>query len=498
MNTRLMVRMTLPVMAISVIPLAVGFVTAWHVSLLQKKISDVLALNVASMRAAEELEIGTREVQSQLDRFLLTGDHKALDVVPAMREETDHWLQEAERAGTTPREQELMIRVRKGYEHFYEEFDRSSRHASMEGFRADLHQLVEDLLTHEVLEPAQEYLDFNEEEIKCSSEDNQRMTGRMVSGLILLGVCGPIAGLLAGFGLARGVSRSLIRLSVPICDAAGKLNEIVGPITLSAGMGIEELEVLLRKIADQIGAVIERLQQSQREVLRAEQLAAVGQMAAGMAHELRNPLMAIKILVQAAGAQGHTPVLKGRDLWVLEEEITRLERSIQLFLDYARPPQPEKRAFEAQRVLAQIGALVSSRAEQQGVRIECRQPEAPLVIEADMGQFRQVLLNLLLNALDAVAEEGTVRVELEGEPGGWLTLRVADSGDGLPAHLGAQIFEPFISTKETGIGLGLSICKRIVEAHGGTITAANQPGGGALFTVSLPLSPVGEECLASS
>src|SRR5262249_16443557 len=329
MNTRLMLRMTLPVMAISIIPLAVGIVTAWHVTLLQKTISDVLALNVASLRAAEELEIGTREVQSQLDRFLLTGDRKALDVVPAMREETDHWRREAERAGTTPREKELMARVRQGYEHFYEEFDRSSRQASAGGFGADVRQLVEDVLTHDILEPAQEYLDYNEEEIEHSSEDNQRMTGRMVFGLVLLGVCGPIAGLLAGFGLARGVSRSLVRLSVPICDAAGKLNEVVGPITISAGLGIEELELLLRKIADQIGAVIERLQQSQREVLRAEQLAAVGQMAAGMAHELRNPLMAMKILVQAVGEQGRTPVLKGRDLLVLDEEITRLEHSIQ-------------------------------------------------------------------------------------------------------------------------------------------------------------------------
>src|SRR5262249_38347465 len=339
-------------------------------------------------------------------------------------------------------------------------FDRSSGQASAGGFGADVRQLVEDVLAHDILEPAQEYLDYNEEEIEHSSEDNQRMTGRMVFGLVLLGVCGPIAGLLAGFGLARGVSRSLVRLSVPICDAAGKLNEVVGPITISAGLGIEELELWLRKSADQGGAGIERWQKSQREVLRAEQLAAVGQMAAGMAHELRNPLMAMKILVQAVGEQGRTPVLKGRDLLVLDEEITRLEHSIQLFLDYARPPQPEKRAFEAQRVVGQIVALVSSRAEQQGVRIERHQPEEPLWMQADRGRFRQVLLNLLLNALDAVPSAGAVRVEREGGYDGWLVLRVADSGDGLPAHLGAQIFEPFVSTKETGIGLGLSICKR--------------------------------------
>jgi signal transduction histidine kinase len=104
-----------------------------------------------------------------------------------------------------------------------------------------------------------------------------------------------------------------------------------------------------------------------------------------------------------------------------------------------------------------------------------------------VGQVRQVVLNLLLNALDAVPQDGTIWLELRQENGKWLTLLVADTGGGLPAGLGAQIFEPFVSTKETGLGLGLSICKRIVEAHEGEIQAANRPEGGALFTVRFPM-----------
>jgi signal transduction histidine kinase len=209
-------------------------------------------------------------------------------------------------------------------------------------------------------------------------------------------------------------------------------------------------------------------------------------MAAGIAHELRNPLMPMKILVQSAADRQPSPGLDGRDLAVLEQEISRLERSIQMFLDFARPPQIEKRTFEARDVLEQIVQLLEARAERQGVRIERRFPDEPLLILADVGQFRQVVLNLLLNALDAVPQGGTIRLGLRKEGDKWLTLAVADTGCGLPASLGAEIFEPFVSTKETGLGLGLSICKRIVEAHEGEIQAANRPEGGAVFTVRLP------------
>ena len=177
---------------------------------------------------------------------------------------------------------------------------------------------------------------------------------------------------------------------------------------------------------------------------------------------------------------------------MLEEEITRLERSAETFLDFARPPEIERRTFDLRLLVGQVLDLVLPRAGREGVRISCESPEdQPITIRADMGQVRQVLLNLVLNALDAVPEGGSISVEIEtGEGGngrpGWVTVRVCDTGRGLPSELGSKIFEPFVSTKPTGIGLGLSICKRIVESHGGQIEAVNRPEGGAEFTIRLP------------
>src|SRR5579875_3144222 len=478
MKIRFFARMTWPILTLSLLTLGGGILAAWLVYHSQKDAFNVLARNAASMRAAEELVIALRDMRHELHLFLITKKRSHLDALPYR--EIDKWLKEAERMAVTEKGQQLIGRVRKGYDRFFTDFQTLRDSALDQEER--IRQLADKVLTSEILEPAQEYLDSNEDAIAARNEEYKLVTYRIVLGLVLLGICGAAS----GFGISWAISRSIVRLSVPIRDAAGKLNEIVGPITLSARWGLDELEGVLRTIAERIGAVVERLQQSEREARRAEHLAAVGQMAACIAHELRNPLMPIKILVQSAADRHPSPGLDGRDLAVLEQEISRLERSIQMFLDFARPPRIEKRMFAVREVLEQIVQLLQARAERQGVRIERRFPEEPLLLQADVGQFRQVVLNLLLNALDAVSRGGTIQLELHKESGNWLKFSVADSGCGLPPGLGAQIFEPFVSTKETGLGLGLSICKRIIEAHEGEIQAATRPEGGTVFTVRLP------------
>jgi two-component system sensor histidine kinase HydH len=492
MKARFFARMTWPILTLSALALAGGIAAAWEFYRSQRDAFDAQARNTRSMRAAEELVIALHTVQHKLHLFLITKKaqqrRRYLEAIPRLRQATEHgrgtdyWLEEMERTALAEKEQELMSRVKRGYEHFFTAFQGLLDEAA-EPDPSQVRALADNTLIPEILEPAQEYLDVNEKEIDADIKHNKSVTDRIVLGLILLGICG----LVSGFGISWAISRSIVRLSVPIRDAAGKLNEIVGPITLSSRWGLDELEGVLRTISERIGAVIDRLQQSEREARRAEHLAAVGQMAAGIAHELRNPLMPIKILVQSAADRRPSPGLDGRDLAVLEQEISRLERSIQTFLDFARPPRIEKRTFEAREVLDQIVQLLEARAERQGVRIERRFPDEPLSIQADLGQVRQVMLNLLLNALDAVPGGGTIWLELRKEKDKWLSLSVADTGCGLPADLGAQIFEPFVSTKETGLGLGLSICKRIVEAHEGDIGAENRPEGGAVFTVRLPM-----------
>jgi len=347
------------------------------------------------------------------------------------------------------------------------------------------------VLVHEFLDPAHEYLDLTEEEVNASIAKNQVLAERVVYALLLLGICGSAA----GFVFARGLSRSLVQLSVLIRDTAGRLKEGVGPVTFSGG-NLGELEDVLRLIADRVSAIVERLQQRERDFLLAEQLAAIGQLAAGMAHELRNPLTSMKLLVQGAQAGAgeadgtHGSGLSGVDLSVLEEEITRLEQLIHSFLDFARPPKLDLRVLDVRPLVEQSLAFLAGRAAVVAARIELVAPPAPARAAVDAGQFRQVVFNLVVNALEAQPAGGAITVTLEREAGGWLSLQVADRGRGLPPGLGERIFDPFTTTKETGLGLGLSICRRIATAHGGTLSAANRPGGGAVFTLRLPAAPV--------
>ncbi len=500
MKHGLLVRMTAPLVAVSILLLLVGTTTAWYVHRLQRNSADIVAVNVASIRAAEELEIGVREIRTQINNFLLTGDRQYLAAVSGQRQTTEFWLNRAVRLATTPREQELMAAVQDGHLRFFAEFDRLAASEISANTRADMQEFVESVLNDDILQPAHQYLDLNERMIEDSSRAGQALASRMVLGLLVLGTCGPMAGLLVGFVVARRVSRTLVELSVPVRDAAGRLSEVVGPITV-AGQKMEELPVLAQGLAAQVAAVVERLQQSQQEVLRSEQLAAVGQLAAGVAHELRNPLQSMQLLIQSAVAEGDAGCLQGRDLAVLQEAVDRVKRSVQVFLDFARPPALEKHLLDLGEILRQTAELVAGRARRQGVRLHCEIPAVPVVVEADPDQMRQLVLNLLLNALDALPERGDVSVRLGDSrrdaetatpaadseaPAAWVSLEVADDGCGLPAELGKRIFEPFVTTKDTGVGLGLAICRRIIEAHGGELQAADRSPRGAVFTVRLP------------
>ena len=322
--------------------------------------------------------------------------------------------------------------------------------------------------------------------LQQSADQHSQLLRRTTWGLVLVSGLGGIAGLFLGFGVSQGVSRSIRRLQVQVRDAAGKLDP-TSEIVLTGDGNVVALHDEMDSLSARIERFVAMLQQRDREVLRAEQLAALGQLAAGVAHEVRNPLTSIKLLVQAE-LEGSSPGgMATEDLKVIVSEVQRMERSLQSFLDYARPPRPERRQVDLETVVQNVMGLVRVRAERQRVQIQLVFPDPGVPISADVNQMQQVVLNLALNAIDAMPNGGRLTFATTRR-GDSAELTVTDTGPGISADMQDRLFQPFATNKETGLGLGLVITRRIVEAHGGSVSVEDTQSGGAVFRVSLPVA----------
>lgn len=464
-----------PMALISVGLLCLCVFTAVSLFHQQATLARDLRENVASRRVATEME------ECLLDLLALLNDH--VESVSALHERGRMHLAEMRRFADQPEEIALCDRLTRAFDHYLSVWKHlPGPHAPGhdEGVRE-----AKRILEWDLVKPCQEFEQYNGARIEESTKHHDRVLRQLAWGMAGIGTLGSIAGVLFGFGTARGVTQTIRRLRVEIRDAAGKLDPASPEVVLTEVGNFENLHEEIGRLAVQIEGVVQRLQQQEREILRAEQLAAVGQLAAGVGHEIRNPLTSIKLLVQAG--QEDAGGLATEDLRIIEGEIRRMELSLQTFLDFARPPKPDPRPADLREAVVSVIMLTRGRAEKQRVTVEFHAPPGPITLTADIERLKQVLVNLILNALDAMPTGGTIFVTIRVNPDRIL-VDVADTGPGIPAELKPKLFEPFMSTKDTGVGLGLVISKQFVEDHGGQLIVADRPGGGALFRASLPYS----------
>jgi signal transduction histidine kinase len=455
---------------------------ALYLSSLHLNASDVLSENVQSTQAAARLEITAKE----LLRLLRNGhaDAEAFTAQVQQQNQTAReLLREAEALANLERESALVRQVAGGLKQYLQDWNQRGMVPVPK--LGDYDVILAEHLERDVLAPCIDLRKYNMGEVEQSDRQNRALVTRLRWGLLAMGLGGPLGGLALGYAVARRLNHSIAQLSVRVRDAAGRLNRELGSVIVEETWGLAELHQHLQYVIKEIERVVDQLQRREHEVLRAEQLAAVGQVAAGVAHELRNPLTSIKLLVQTGLEGDPAPGLPPADLAVIEQEIRRMEQYLQTFLDFARPPGCVRRPTDLNGLVRRALALVEGRAKRQRITLAADLPDGPVCLALDPEQVHQVLVNLLLNALDALPFSGTVRVEVERLAGA-VEVRVRDSGPGLPPRVRDHLFEPFVTTKENGLGLGLSICQRLIEAHGGTIRGDNVRGG-AVFAFRLPV-----------
>ncbi|MBW2730798.1 MAG: GAF domain-containing protein [Deltaproteobacteria bacterium] len=306
---------------------------------------------------------------------------------------------------------------------------------------------------------------------------------------------------------ARNIQELMEELQADVCVPLAYERRMLGILNLRddrlrEAYSSDEIE-LIRQVAAQ-AAITLRNSQVYEQMKERDRLAALGQMAAGLAHEIRNPLGAIKgaaqlLDVSPDSTEGVSQDESSEFLEVIIEEVNRLDRVVSQFLGYARPDQGHREMLHLNDVVRKTLQLVRSQHSEEQVAID-RDLVAELPqVRGDPEQLRQVFLNLVINGIQAMGGGGTLHVQTslrpsfyQGRARRFVEVAFADDGPGIEPSVLKDLFIPFFTTKEGGTGLGLPICQRIIEAHDGLIEVQSEPGKGARFSVLLPAADDGD------
>lgn len=312
---------------------------------------------------------------------------------------------------------------------------------------------------------------------------------------LLLAFVGSLA-CAAGLGaiLAWQISKPVDALARGVREVAnGRLDTRI-PVTTRDEVGdlartFNDMTVRLLKNRADIDSAHRQVLESEKHLARSERMAAVGQLAAGLAHEINNPLSVVSGFADFVLEKTSRDDPRRQALEDIGRETTRCQRLVSQLLDFAKPKEPVREPADLNQLAADTAALLRAQAKAQNIVVELRLEETLPPVTLDRDQIKQTLLNLCLNACQAMVQGGvlTVATARRGER---VEVTVSDTGIGIqPEDLG-RVFTPFFTTKDHGTGLGLATSYALVERHGGTLRAQSRPGEGSLFILSLPLEGI--------
>jgi signal transduction histidine kinase len=456
---------------------------------MQRLISTMVLKNVPSVKAATELQHTLLQQRGLVAAFMLDDGKLAwVNDLDRNKPKLAHWLAEAKRAARNDEERNILAQLTEVYKAYDAERERAISLYVSGRTREARDALLGDVsrLSDQASDLCGLLVAANERSMTASlSQGHQRV---VMLGLAL-GIGIGVAVLLGTGALLVVFRRLLIPVQRLTRDTKAFSDDSESPLP-AFNDEVHELEFYSRALMSDMARARSSLEESQLRLVMAEKLAAVGKFAACAAHEIRSPLTAMKMWLfdLRRSANGDSGVEHHCD--VLETEVTRLEELATSFLHFSRPPSLQLLPQDIGSIIDGSLQLAQHRLDQKELRVVRINGSVLPPVMADAHQMKQVLLNLIANAADAAPPRGEVRIIESREPGlnghPDVVVRIEDNGPGVAEEVRRHLFEPFVTTKPNGTGLGLCIASSIVAHHGGRLALEQGEGPGAVFAVTLP------------
>jgi signal transduction histidine kinase len=446
--------------------------------------------NLASMRAAEELEIALLEQRGYVASYILDdGNERWLRTLSERMPVFDDWLRTAREAARTDEERTILHRLEEVQTNY-----RQKRQEVVQLYQAGRKTEARQVLLGDVASSYEKSYRLCEDFIAA----NQRLVNQTTLRVRreVEGVTAWMTGTLiatVGLGAAllwlffQGVLFPLRRMTTDARLAAGRANS--GLEGGSAGDDLRELGHFVQLLMADVAEKQSDLQQSQHRLAQAEKLAAVGKLAASVAHEIRNPLTSVKMWLYSLRRNLADESRSRQTVDLIASEIIRLDNIVRQFLEFSRPPDLKIAWHDIWQIVDTTVELLKYRLDDLGIRV-CRATRSPLPeVLADGEQLKQVLINLINNAADAMPRGGTLRLAVQSKPRagrGMLVVHLEDTGSGMPQDVQERIFEPFFSTKSEGTGLGLCIAAGVMARQGGALELESTSPQGTRWAIWIP------------
>ena len=482
--------------------------TTYFIQWVERANQRVFEENVVSTRAAQSMKIAVWHLAAAcpVDR----------DELPAFyarwinaKAEIESHQQILERTAYAEVERSEMVNMNEALTEFHETF-RSLFELSEQGnsigsrqrdLKAERLRIIK--LADRVTLSADALFDFNQAIVDNYRSERKRLNNQVITARWITIALGPLLGMFLGWRAGHRLHQSITRIAITLHDVGSFSDSDIGVIDIDSSGDFKDVEQQAEKVAERMRNVSRELHTARSEVLRSERLAAVGELAAGVAHEIRNPLTSVKLLLQHAIRQVSGPNLDESKVRLILEEIGRMETIIQGLLDFSRPPKLNRVYHDFRQTIRRSLNLLDVRCRQQQIELETEISELPLMIDGDTEKLHQLLVNLLINAVEAMPGGGRLFIEASikltqkhlapdhsscgNVQDQVVQVTIRDTGEGIADEVLPRLFEPFATTKERGTGLGLAVSHRIAEEHGGIIQASNHPNGGAQFILTIPI-----------